>query len=677
MKHLVYGLKHKNKYPPAVREFCLNLHYLSPRGYEFVRETFKNKLPHVNTIRSWYSLSDINSGPGINNKCLEILEQKVIEQKAEGSELIVSLQFDEMSIRKHVQWCHSSKQILGLVTYGNQSNEPTIASQVIVFMITGLNMNLKVPIAYHFITSLNSTQRKELLTSVLNSISNVGVKVSTVTFDGLQANLTMCETLGANLDVYSDEFRPYFTDCNGKRVYIIVDPCHVEKLVRNTLGRKEVLLDNDDEKVKWSFFEDLVSYSQNKGFALTHKMTQKHLQWRKKIMKVDIAVQTLSASTADSMEFLMNEGCEEFQNASSTIKFIRLFNDLFDVFNTKSKSCDNPLKVAMCEMNKEQIISLFDVAEDYLKNLKFVNEKNQTQYLCKSRSKTGFIGYIINMRSLALLYSEYVESLCLMTSITTYSFSQDHLEIMFGICRSLNGFNDNPTVQQFTAAYRKILVQNTVFSSREGNCCPLRIVSKPISNVLEISSRRPVISGNQEEQVPNFVEIEKLHRTLCEVEALEKSGLTENLNNYTTAYIARIIENKIINNMYCQECSNIFSENPKVQNSFESSKLIGKPCIDTVKVCTEADRYLKLRFLTGEINFATIQYAIFQKINFETLYPNTNFLHNEDHKLYFVRSIVDSYVQIKGSYMAKYSTLKSHATFIRSKFHKLIHFRGQ
>lgn len=51
-------------------------------------------------------------------------------------------------------------------------------------------------------------------------------------------------------------------------------------------------------------------------------------------MHVRTAIETLSRSTADSMEFLMKNGHPEFLDAAATIEFIRIFDKLWDVFNT-------------------------------------------------------------------------------------------------------------------------------------------------------------------------------------------------------------------------------------------------------------------------------------------------------------------------------------------------------
>ncbi|CAB4002143.1 DNA transposase THAP9 [Paramuricea clavata] len=56
-----------------------------------------------------------------------------------------------------------------------------------------------------------------------------------------------------------------------------------------------------------------------------------------------------------------------------------------------------------------------------------------------------------------------------MNYILTYKFSQDHLELFFGAIRSSGGFNNNPTAEQFTAAYKRLLLRSSI-QGRNGNC---------------------------------------------------------------------------------------------------------------------------------------------------------------------------------------------------------------
>jgi hypothetical protein len=53
--------------------------------------------------------------------------------------------------------------------------------------------------------------------------------------------------------------------------------------------------------------------------------------------------------------------------------------------------------------------------------------------------------------------------------LLTYKLSQDHLEIFFGCVRLHGGCNNNPTVRQFSAAYKRLLVRQEV-KAINGNC---------------------------------------------------------------------------------------------------------------------------------------------------------------------------------------------------------------
>ena len=53
--------------------------------------------------------------------------------------------------------------------------------------------------------------------------------------------------------------------------------------------------------------------------------------------------------------------------------------------------------------------------------------------------------------------------------LLTYKMSQDHLELFFGAVRSAGGFNNNPTAQQFTAAYKRLLLRSHI-EGGNGNC---------------------------------------------------------------------------------------------------------------------------------------------------------------------------------------------------------------
>ena len=90
--------------------------------------------------------------------------------------------------------------------------------------------------------------------------------------------------------------------------------------------------------------------------------------------------------------------------------------------------------------------------------------------MCTTRRKTGFIGFLVAIRSTQSLFHTLVEKDdAPLKYLLTYKLSQDHLELFFGAIRSMGGFNNNPTAQQFTAAYKRLLLRSSIHGGK-GNC---------------------------------------------------------------------------------------------------------------------------------------------------------------------------------------------------------------
>ncbi|KAL4141981.1 hypothetical protein QTP88_004514 [Uroleucon formosanum] len=88
-------------------------------------------------------------------------------------------------------------------------------------------------------------------------------------------------------------------------------------------------------------------------------------------------------------------------------------------------------------------------------------------------------GEEINWKYIELNEIEQEEGLRLGTKLTkrhvyfhseVVNVSQDHIETTFSAIRSRLGYNNNPTCQQFKAAYKRILVHNEIVGSQFGNC---------------------------------------------------------------------------------------------------------------------------------------------------------------------------------------------------------------
>jgi hypothetical protein len=87
-----------------------------------------------------------------------------------------------------------------------------------------------------------------------------------------------------------------------------------------------------------------------------------------------------------------------------------------------------------------------------------------------TRRKTGFIGFLVAINSIKGLFQDLVAGdQPPLKYLLTYKFSQDHLELFFGAVRSAGGCNNNPTVQQFTGIYKRLLMRSAIQGGK-GNC---------------------------------------------------------------------------------------------------------------------------------------------------------------------------------------------------------------
>ena len=232
-----------------------------------------------------------------------------------------------------------------------------------------------------------------------------------------------------------------------------------------------------------------------------------------------------------------------------------------------------------------------EMAFEYL--LKIRNASGQLVYT--TRRKTGCGRFLLAIRSIKGIFQEFVESgPAPLQYLLTYRLSQDHLKLFFGAIRSAGGFNNNPTAQQFTAAYKRLLLRSSIGGSR-GNCqqrdqsailqtfddtCN---VNKEAVTICEASLIRkydlqeggPVQSEHDYRDMPNFV-----NRPEYKVAAL----------SYNACYVAKMAIKKIL----CEKCCQALgAKNHQAESRFLKLKDRGgllKPTQSVMRVCEETEQ---------------------------------------------------------------------------------------
>lgn len=142
-------------------------------------------------------------------------------------------------------------------------------------------------------------------------------------------------------------------------------------------------------------------------------------------MKVKLGSQIFSTSVANAPDFVKDQlSLPQFHDAAATIRFIRIFDTLCHVLNSRN----------MLHVDYKKPISL----SNYDKVDNFLTEVNSTGSL-KTNRVNGFP--IFNTSSISIENPR-------IKYLPLYKISQDHIELSFSSIRAHEGYNNNPSTRR-------------------------------------------------------------------------------------------------------------------------------------------------------------------------------------------------------------------------------------
>ncbi|KYN07865.1 THAP domain-containing protein 9 [Cyphomyrmex costatus] len=233
--------------------------------------------------------------------------------------------------------------------------------------------------------------------------------------------------------------------------------------------------------------------------------------------------------------------------SAPTIKFLRMVNNAFDCLNSRSLF-SHGFKRPLRADTAFHTFTFFTEDIEYFSGLKLHLDG---KCIIETKSKTGFLGFIIDMKNLKKIYQEYVETRCL-KYILAYKFSQDHLEIFFSCIRTMGGYNNNPNCIQFTSAYKRLLHHNEVKSSAAANCLPL-----DNTNILTISSTKKI------KKSPKELDEEDIEDIM--VDDIPLQLINSTLHN-SVLYISGFIEMRMLKKITCETCIQLVNESKEANS---------------------------------------------------------------------------------------------------------------
>jgi len=160
------NITHGQTITPALRKFALTLHFYSSSAYDYVRNIFSKSLPHVSTLRKWYST--VNGLPGFSSESFRAIAMKVEEMKKCGKQLFGCMIIDEMSVKQHVNWTGTRHQ--GYIDYGldgttRQTDNLPFAKDAFVKIVVGMNTYWKILVAYYLIAGITAEDKANIILS--------------------------------------------------------------------------------------------------------------------------------------------------------------------------------------------------------------------------------------------------------------------------------------------------------------------------------------------------------------------------------------------------------------------------------------------------------------------------------------------------------------------------------
>ena len=179
---------------------------------------------------------------------------------------------------------------------------------------------------------------------------------------GLQTKVLICDQGPNNrcflqkLENVSTE-RPYIVS-NNKKVFIVYDPPHLLKNVRNIFKKSSYKY--GDVEVKWEFIVDFWNMEKVMSIGMVPKLTDKHITVPHfSTMQVNLAAQTLlSHSVAAGINTLCALKCLP-DDASTTAEFIDTFDQLSNAFNSASFKNSHNHKNALSENSGHIFVNKF------------------------------------------------------------------------------------------------------------------------------------------------------------------------------------------------------------------------------------------------------------------------------------------------------------------------------
>jgi len=386
--------------------------------------------------------------PGISSCTTDLLTE--YKKTLDYADLDCVLMWDEMSIKEFLQYDKHQDALEGIEDFGKGRVGKRAATEVLVFMISGIRTTYKIPLSFYFSTSNTTSEMLETLVKEnIFEMNRLGYRVRICVCDMSFTNQGLYRKLGI------DNTKPFIK--LPYKIYMVHDTPHLIKLVRNNLMTKPFVLNGDRKQVAhWKYIKEFYKQDIQCSSRMAPKLSKLHIFLKDySKMKVKLASQVMSHSVAAGMNcMIMIKKLPVAARATS--EFVKKIDELFDLLNI-SHLCDKKsFKSGGFLMDNLEILDEF---KTYIEKIVVPNTRHRPDCLH---------GLALNLPAMKQLLLDLKKEGY--KYVATRKLQQDALENLFSFFRQKGGFCRNPTTRQLRYTFKFAFVKSFVKKSENSNC---------------------------------------------------------------------------------------------------------------------------------------------------------------------------------------------------------------
>ena len=357
------------------------------------------------------------SDVGFTEKSLYVIKQRAESLPAAGK--ICPLLMDEISLKSHLFYDISKDHLVGLEDFGDGKSSGLVANSALVLMARGILHNWKQPIAYFLVNeSCDAYRLKDIISEALLHLESMGLNVVSIISDQGSNFLSFIQSQNVTAE------EPYI-QMRGKNYFVIFDPPHLLKSVRNNLLKYNFEFENKESN--WDDIKSFYNKEQKQAIRTAPKLTERHINPNGFMkMRVKLAAQIFSHSVAAGITLYASLGGLS-KSAIGSAEFLERVDKIFDTCNSLSfkdaKKQRRPFSQASPHLKiMKDGIQLF-------KSLKVINKSTKED---KTNKLKCLNGWLITLNSMISLWEKLFQSGTI-SFLVTRQLNQDSLENFFWI----------------------------------------------------------------------------------------------------------------------------------------------------------------------------------------------------------------------------------------------------